>query len=83
MEFVAPLPKKYMGSKDKESLLYNGERDHCPNTLDPVFKTVGIPDLNTFLIFLYYLVNIKNCGLGLWYTAFVMVEISGSRCSST
>ncbi len=46
-EFVAPVPNKYMGKSKTESVpLYNGERDHCPNTLDPVFKTVEISDLS-------------------------------------
>jgi hypothetical protein len=45
IDFVEPVPKKYMGSTDKASLLYNGEEDYCSNTLDPVFKTVEISDL--------------------------------------
>ncbi len=48
-DFVAPIENKYMGTKDKESLLYNGERDHCPNTLDPVFKAVEFSDVTRYM----------------------------------
>ncbi len=50
MQFVDPVPNKYMGLKNPESLLYDGAKYHCSNTLDPDFKPVKFYDITEYEI---------------------------------
>jgi hypothetical protein len=45
VQFVDPVPNKYMGLQNPESLLYNGAKYFSSKTLDPVFEPVFFGDI--------------------------------------
>ncbi len=51
VQFVDPVPNHYMGSRNPESLLYDGAKYHCSNTLDPDFKAVKFYDITAYAPF--------------------------------
>ncbi len=45
VQIVDPVPNKYMGLQNPESLLYNGAKYYSSKTLDPVFEAVFFDDI--------------------------------------
>jgi hypothetical protein len=45
VKFVDPVPNKYMGLQNPESLLYDGAKEHCKKTLNPIFPGVCFRDI--------------------------------------